>query len=330
MARVKRERDRFVGFVLEGVERIPEADRIRGYARFIDRNTLQVDGGPRITARSDRDRHRLAPDRPAAARQARRSARRQRRRVRLGRPAEVGRRVRPRRDRPRARPGARAPRRARRRARARRPRGPDHRSRRCAHAAIKAFSRGLLPRSRRAGGARRARGRRGRDRVRRLRRQAASPSASTTCSPPPAARPTSTGLGLENTGVELRRAAACRCSTATTLQAGATLDLHRGRRRRTTCRCCTRPRTKAASPARTPRASRPWPPGLRRAPLGVVFTDPQIAIVGGGMATLAKGRVRRGRGLLRGPGPLARDAAQPGPPARLRRLRRPAASSAPR
>jgi dihydrolipoamide dehydrogenase len=30
-------------------------------------------------------------------------------------------------------------------------------------------------------------------------------------------------------------------------------------------------------------------PGLRRALLGVVFTDPQIAIVGGGMATLAKG-----------------------------------------
>lgn len=30
-------------------------------------------------------------------------------------------------------------------------------------------------------------------------------------------------------------------------------------------------------------------PGLRRAPLGVVFTDPQIAIVGGGLAALAKG-----------------------------------------
>jgi len=34
MARVKRERDRFVGFVLKGVESIAEADRIRGYARF--------------------------------------------------------------------------------------------------------------------------------------------------------------------------------------------------------------------------------------------------------------------------------------------------------
>jgi dihydrolipoamide dehydrogenase len=52
MARVKRERDRFVGFVLDGVEAIPAADRIRGHARFVDRNTLQVEGGPRVTARS--------------------------------------------------------------------------------------------------------------------------------------------------------------------------------------------------------------------------------------------------------------------------------------
>ncbi len=44
MARVRRERDRFVGFVLEGVEAIPAADRIRGTARFIDANTLDIDG----------------------------------------------------------------------------------------------------------------------------------------------------------------------------------------------------------------------------------------------------------------------------------------------
>jgi dihydrolipoamide dehydrogenase len=43
MARVKRERDRFVGFVLEGIEAIPAADRIRGYARFVDDRTLVVD-----------------------------------------------------------------------------------------------------------------------------------------------------------------------------------------------------------------------------------------------------------------------------------------------
>ncbi|MEP7262594.1 MAG: dihydrolipoyl dehydrogenase [Usitatibacter sp.] len=52
MARVKRERDRFVGFVIDGVNNIPEADRIRGFARFADAHTLEVEGGPRITARS--------------------------------------------------------------------------------------------------------------------------------------------------------------------------------------------------------------------------------------------------------------------------------------
>lgn len=43
MDRVKRERDRFVGFVVRGVEGIPEEDRVRGYARFIDNTVLQVD-----------------------------------------------------------------------------------------------------------------------------------------------------------------------------------------------------------------------------------------------------------------------------------------------
>jgi len=52
MARVKRERDRFVGFVQAGVESIAEADRIRGYARFVDRNTLQVEDGPRVNAKT--------------------------------------------------------------------------------------------------------------------------------------------------------------------------------------------------------------------------------------------------------------------------------------
>lgn len=43
MARVRAERDRFVGFVLEGVERIPDSDRLRGHARFIDAHRLQID-----------------------------------------------------------------------------------------------------------------------------------------------------------------------------------------------------------------------------------------------------------------------------------------------
>ncbi|MGO4327217.1 MULTISPECIES: dihydrolipoyl dehydrogenase [unclassified Cupriavidus] len=43
MDRVKRERDRFVSFVVRGVENIPAEDRIRGYARFVDNTVLQVD-----------------------------------------------------------------------------------------------------------------------------------------------------------------------------------------------------------------------------------------------------------------------------------------------
>jgi dihydrolipoamide dehydrogenase len=43
MARVRRERDRFVGFVTEGVDMIPPADRLRGAARFVDDCTLQID-----------------------------------------------------------------------------------------------------------------------------------------------------------------------------------------------------------------------------------------------------------------------------------------------
>ena len=43
MERVKRERDRFVGFVLEAVEAIPVHDRLQGQARFTGPGTLQVD-----------------------------------------------------------------------------------------------------------------------------------------------------------------------------------------------------------------------------------------------------------------------------------------------
>lgn len=51
MDRVKRERDRFVGFVLEGVDSIPAEDKIAGYARFIDAHTLQVDDHTQIQAK---------------------------------------------------------------------------------------------------------------------------------------------------------------------------------------------------------------------------------------------------------------------------------------
>jgi len=42
MARVKRERDRFVGFVLEGVEKIPQKDRLMGRAEFTSDHTMIV------------------------------------------------------------------------------------------------------------------------------------------------------------------------------------------------------------------------------------------------------------------------------------------------
>jgi dihydrolipoamide dehydrogenase len=52
MDRVKRERDRFVGFVLRGVDNIPPHDRLHGYARFLDDHTLELEDGMRISAKS--------------------------------------------------------------------------------------------------------------------------------------------------------------------------------------------------------------------------------------------------------------------------------------
>lgn len=42
MARVRKERDRFVGFVVRDTLELPEDDRLRGYARFEDQRTLVV------------------------------------------------------------------------------------------------------------------------------------------------------------------------------------------------------------------------------------------------------------------------------------------------
>lgn len=52
MARVQRERDRFVGFVVKGVNEIPEADRILGRASFVDDHTLAIENGPTIVAKA--------------------------------------------------------------------------------------------------------------------------------------------------------------------------------------------------------------------------------------------------------------------------------------
>lgn len=44
LSRVRSERDRFVGFVKEGANKIDPADRIIGYAKFINKNTIEVNG----------------------------------------------------------------------------------------------------------------------------------------------------------------------------------------------------------------------------------------------------------------------------------------------
>ncbi|MBM3115706.1 dihydrolipoyl dehydrogenase [Jeongeupia naejangsanensis] len=52
MDRVRRERDRFVSFVLDSVDGIPAEDKLRGYARFVDNLTLLVDD--HTTVKADR------------------------------------------------------------------------------------------------------------------------------------------------------------------------------------------------------------------------------------------------------------------------------------
>ncbi|UOD51399.1 dihydrolipoyl dehydrogenase [Orrella daihaiensis] len=52
MDRVKRERDRFVGFVLEGVENIPAEHKLRGFARFVAPGVLEVDDHTRVHAKT--------------------------------------------------------------------------------------------------------------------------------------------------------------------------------------------------------------------------------------------------------------------------------------
>ncbi|MDD5176359.1 MAG: dihydrolipoyl dehydrogenase [Sterolibacterium sp.] len=51
MVRVRRERDRFVGFVLESVESIPNSDRLTAKVGFQDANTLMTEQGQSIHAK---------------------------------------------------------------------------------------------------------------------------------------------------------------------------------------------------------------------------------------------------------------------------------------
>lgn len=50
MRRVRSERDRFVGFVVDAVERWPQARRLRGQARFLDDHRLQVGDDTQVEA----------------------------------------------------------------------------------------------------------------------------------------------------------------------------------------------------------------------------------------------------------------------------------------
>jgi dihydrolipoamide dehydrogenase len=52
LERLRRERDRFVGFVLESVAAIPDPQRVRGHARFAGPTTLLVDDHTRVEARA--------------------------------------------------------------------------------------------------------------------------------------------------------------------------------------------------------------------------------------------------------------------------------------
>ncbi|MGH6636625.1 MAG: dihydrolipoyl dehydrogenase [Gammaproteobacteria bacterium] len=52
MQRVQRERDRFVNGVLDSIGEIPDNQLVRGHARFVGPNTLEIDDGTRIEARA--------------------------------------------------------------------------------------------------------------------------------------------------------------------------------------------------------------------------------------------------------------------------------------
>lgn len=52
MARVQRERDRFVGFVLDSIDSIPEPRKVAAYGEFIDDHNLQLSNGDRINTKA--------------------------------------------------------------------------------------------------------------------------------------------------------------------------------------------------------------------------------------------------------------------------------------
>ena len=52
MQRVRQERDRFVGFVVDNIERMAPEEKIHGHARFVSPNRIEMDNGEQIEARS--------------------------------------------------------------------------------------------------------------------------------------------------------------------------------------------------------------------------------------------------------------------------------------
>ncbi|MEM7395641.1 MAG: FAD-dependent oxidoreductase, partial [Verrucomicrobiota bacterium] len=52
MDRVRRERDRFAGFVVEATEALPEEQRLLGHARFVGPTTLEVGDHTRVEAKA--------------------------------------------------------------------------------------------------------------------------------------------------------------------------------------------------------------------------------------------------------------------------------------
>ena len=113
MARVRRERDRFVGFVLAGRGGDPGRRQARRLCALRRRQRRSPSATHAVDVSRDGHRDRLVAGVSRRVERAGRSARHQRRRVRVDRPARERGRVRTRRHRARARPGAASARRAR-------------------------------------------------------------------------------------------------------------------------------------------------------------------------------------------------------------------------
>ena len=256
MQRVRELRDYFVGSVLEVVEDFPAQHRLAGHARFLDDHRLQI-GDDTVVEADGPDRHGLPAHLPFLPGRGRRSARDQRRRVRVAGPARVGRGVRRRHHRPRARPGAASP------GVRMRLFGKGGAVGPLSDPAVKDYAAKTFAAEfpfdpdAKVGAVRRRDGQievefedKGTERFDRL--LAATGDR------------TSTG-SVSRTPLSSSTTGACRCSTASPGSA-ATATSSSPATPTTRCRCCTRRRTRARSPATTPGATRTCAPraGARR------------------------------------------------------------------